>query len=181
MKRALFIGASALLCGLVLQAATLEQLSLEDMVRKSSAIVRARVAGSYAALNRDVIYTHYELQVLDRWKGPEAARLDVVLPGGVAGGRRQTFAGAPQLAPGQEYVLFLWTGPSGRTHVIGLSQGVFDVKRGDDGEIQAFRGANADLMLDRAGRPVRDVAMTLRLGDFRQRVTRIMGRPGAAR
>jgi hypothetical protein len=151
------------------------------MVRKSSAIVRARVAGSHAALSGNVIYTHYELQVLDRWKGPEAARLDVVVPGGVAGGRRQTFPGTPQLAQTQEYLLFLWTAPSGRTHVIGLSQGVFDIKRNEDGEVQAFRGASADLMLDRSGRPVRDVPMTMRLGDFRQRVTRIMGAQGAAR
>ncbi len=181
MKRALIIGASALLCGLVLQAATLEQLSLEDMVRKSSAIVRARVAGSHAALNGNVIYTHYELQVLDRWKGPDTARLDVVVPGGVAGGRRQTFPGTPQLAESQEYLLFLWNSPGGRTHIIGLSQGVFDLKRNENGEIHASRSASPELMLDRSGRPVRDVPMMLRLGDFRQRVTRIMGNGGVAR
>lgn len=181
MKRALIAGASALICGLVLQAATLEQLSLEDMVRKSSAIVRARVAGSHAALTGNVIYTHYELQVVDRWKGPDAARLDIVVPGGVAGGRRQTFPGTPQLTQSQEYVLFLWTGPSGRTQIIGLSQGVFDVKRDENGEIQVSRKASSDLMLDRAGRTVEDLPVAMRMGDLRQRVTRMIGNRGAAR
>ena len=99
------------------------------MAQVSTAIVRARVTGTYAAAQGTAeIYTHYQLQVAERWKGAEAATLDIVVPGGTANGLRQSFSGTPKLIIGREYVLFLWTGPSGRTHITGLSQGVFDLK-----------------------------------------------------
>jgi hypothetical protein len=165
-------GALVLLVGVLLQAATLQKLGLDDMTQKSTAIVRARVTGSYAAAQGSIIYTHYQLHVSDRWKGEGSASLDVVVPGGTAAGRRQSFSGAPKLATGAEYVLFLWTGPSGMTHIMGLSQGVFDLKSEDNGEPVASHAASGELMLDSAGRQVQDRPMVLRLGELRQRVSR---------
>ena len=56
--------------------------------------------------------------------------------GGVAGGIRQSVSGAPELKPGQEYVLFLWTSRSGLTQVIGLSQGLFQLsEEGSEGGV----------------------------------------------
>jgi hypothetical protein len=167
-----------LLLGMLLQAATLEKLALDDMTQQSTAIVRARVTGSYAAANGALIYTHYRVQVGERWKGAEAASLDVVVPGGRANGLRQTISGAPKLMEGREYVLFLWTGPSGLTHIMGLSQGVFDVKTEANGEVVASRAASGELMLDSAGRPMRDEALTLRLNDLHQRVSRASAEGG---
>jgi hypothetical protein len=172
MMRGIRIGASALLLGMLLPAATLEKLGLDEMTEKSTAIVRARVTGSYGAAHGAVIYTHYRVEVAEQWKGAETGSLDVVVPGGAANGLRQTFSGAPKLATGREYVLFLWTGSSGLTHVIGLSQGVFRVRTDESGEVTASRAASGELMLDAAGRPVRDEAITLRLSDLRQRVSR---------
>lgn len=173
MKYVVRIAVSALLLATVLPAATLEYLSLDDLAVKATAIVRARVTGSYAEPGRTIIYTHYRIQVLDRWKGPAASEMDIVLPGGSVNGLRQTFPGMPRLAEGQEYLLFLWQSPtSGLTHVLGLSQGVFTVKSGDNGEVTASRGVNADTILDSDGRAVRQSALTLRLSDFRQRVGR---------
>ncbi len=40
-------------------------------------------------------------------------------------GIRQIAVGSPELATGSEYVVFLWTGKSGLTQIIGLSQGLF--------------------------------------------------------
>lgn len=171
VKCAAKIAASALFFVLGLQAATLEYLSLDDMALKSTAIVRARITGSYASAGRSLIYTHYRIEVLDRWKGPGSSEMDIVLPGGSANGRRQTFPGTPTLTPGSEYLLFLWESPkSGLTHVVGLSQGVFTLTRGDNGEVTAYRGPNTETMLDSAGKHVRQPAMSLNLGDFHQRV-----------
>jgi len=175
VKRVFTIAASALLGLIALRAATLEYLSLDDMALKATAIVRARVAGSYGAAGRSIIYTHYKIQVLERWKGPAQPEMDIVFPGGSADGRRQTFPGTPQLANGGEYLLFLWESPkTGLTHVVGLSQGVFTLGKDEKGEIRAFRGANTETMLDSAGHAVRQPPVSMSLGDFHVRVARVL-------
>ncbi len=173
MLRALIFGVCSMVFGQLLTAATLEQLGLDDMTAKSTAIVRVHVTGSYTAASGAMIYTHYRLAVTERWKGPEAAALDVVVPGGTAGAERQSFSGAPKLEQGREYVLFLWTGSRGLTHIIGFSQGLFELAAGDDGEIQATRAASGELMLNTSGKPVHDQALRLSLKDLRQRVSRV--------
>ncbi|HVX66875.1 MAG TPA: hypothetical protein VHA11_09755 [Bryobacteraceae bacterium] len=180
MLRGLTFGAAVLLFAALLPAATLEQLGLDEMAERSTAIVRAHVASSYTAASGPMIYTHYRVSVSERWKGPDAAELDVVVPGGAVGRQRQSFSGVPRLSSGREYVLFLWTGRSGLTHIIGLSQGIFDVVRGADGALEVTRAASGELMLDAAGRPVREQALTLHLSDLRVRVNRAIGK-GATR
>src|SRR5258705_12946697 len=64
-----------------------------------------------------------------------AAQVEVQVPGGTFQGQQQNFAGTPQLTEGAEYVFFLWTGPSGATHLLGLSQGVLDVTTNSAGEL----------------------------------------------
>src|SRR5690242_2258583 len=117
--------APLLLSGM-LGATTLEQLSLDDMIRLSTSVVRAKVVSSRADAIAADAYTHYRLQVSETWKG--SAPAEVTVPGGVIRGQRQIVAGAPTLAVGEEYVLFLWTSRTGMTQVIGLSQGLFGVK-----------------------------------------------------
>jgi len=81
-------------------AATLEQLSFDEMTAQATDIVYALVLGSHVAVKGDSIYTHYSVQVQERWKGTVQPVMDVVLPGGIAGGLRQSFAGVPQLEIG---------------------------------------------------------------------------------
>src|SRR5579863_4984311 len=96
------------------RTATLQQLSLNDMVLQSTAIVRARVVSSSASFTGSTIYTHYKLQASETWKGTAPA--EVMVPGGVTGRYRQSFPGTPQLQSGTEYVLFLWTSKAGITY-----------------------------------------------------------------
>src|SRR5580693_4961934 len=96
-------------------ATTLRKLSIDDMIQQSTAIVRATVTGSSAALRGKDIYTYYQLQVTENMKAASPQSLAVAVPGGVAGGVRQIVPGAPVLATGQEYVIFLWTSKSGLT------------------------------------------------------------------
>jgi hypothetical protein len=148
---------------------TLEQLTLADMARQSTTIVRARVSGSRSAYNGSAIYTYFQLQVLETWKSaPQNATgiaTEVAVPGGAVDGVRQSVTGAPELKSGQEYVLFLWTSRSGLTQVIGLSQGRFSVV-GDTVQ----RPPAAEFMLDRSGRPVEDRAMSLSIQALRAQV-----------
>src|SRR5262249_46880278 len=88
------VAASILLSTPVL-ATTLEQLSLDDMIQKSTSVVRARITGNYAAAVGSDIYTYYRLEISETWKGPAAAQMDVAVPGGLFKGLRQTVAGAP--------------------------------------------------------------------------------------
>jgi len=157
-----------------LHAATLERLSLEELIQKSTEIVRGRMASSRTALRGPVIYTFVQVQVLDRWKGPAADRVEVAIPGGIYGRLQQSFSGAPGLEPGVDYVLFLWTGRNGITQLIGLSQGVFQVRRRADGVLLVERAASGELMLDgRTGLPVQDTPISMPLEELRKQVLRL--------
>jgi hypothetical protein len=151
-------------------AATLQQLSLDQMTQSATAIVRARVTGSSASFTGSTIYTHYKLQISETWKG--APGTEVMLPGGVAGGYRQAFPGVPALQTGAEYVLFLWkSSTTGITHLVGLSQGIFNVTQQAGGAIQVGRPAIGETMLDAAGHPARDHAVQMQLSDMKARVS----------
>jgi hypothetical protein len=149
-------------------AATLQQLSLDQMTQSATAIVRARVTSSSASVTGSTIYTHYRLQVTETWKGFPAA--EVMVPGGVAAGYRQTFPGVPTLQPGTEYVLFLWTSSTGITHLVGLTQGIFNVSALTDGTAEVSRPRIGENMLDSAGHSVKDQAVQMRLADMKTRV-----------
>jgi hypothetical protein len=150
-------------------AATLQQLTLDQMTQSATAIVRTRVTGSSASFTGSTIYTHYKLQTTETYKGFPAA--EVLLPGGVAKGMRQSFPGVPALQTGTEYVLFLWTSPStGITHLVGLTQGLFNVGQLSDGTVQVSRPGVGENMLDAAGRPVKDPALQMALADLKTRI-----------
>jgi hypothetical protein len=149
-----------------LQSATLQRLSMTDMIGQSVAIERAKVLSSYTAAQGPVVYTHYKLQVSEQFKG--RAISEVVVPGGTANNVRQFFAGAPQFQPGDEFVFFLWTSKSGLTQIIGLTQGLFSVAPGGDLDPSVTRPASTELMLDtNTGHPVKDQTLLMKLSDLR--------------
>jgi len=167
---------AALLGAARLQSATLEQLSLSDLVARSTAIVHGTVQGSYTAFSGPLIFTHYRVQVAERWKGAGGATIDVAVPGGVASGIRQTYSGAPQFQPGDECVMFLWTGKSGITQIMGFSQGVFVVAPDGSADPNATRNASHELMLDSSThQQVTDQPITMHLSALRALVTSALG------
>lgn len=151
-------------------AATLEQMSLDDIVRESTAIVRGRAGEAHSVRSGALIFTVTRFEVTEQWKGRQGGQIDIWLPGGQVGSLSQTFGGVPRLPAGQDFVAFLWTGPSGRTQIIGLSQGLFSIeKRGADAV--AIRKASADLMLQPDSfRPVQSAAIELPLDELRAQV-----------
>ncbi|MGH9659931.1 MAG: hypothetical protein ACRD96_15385 [Bryobacteraceae bacterium] len=171
----LALGATLSLCLGVLQATTLTQASLDDLIRKSTAIVRGKVVSTRSALRGSLVNTYVKVTVLERWKGPVEPSVEVVLPGGTVGGVNQDIAGVPDVDPGVEYVFFLWTGKSGAHHLLGLSQGVFDITLNGQGQRMVSRGRVDAVLIDAAGRVVRDEPVTLRLSEFSTRVRETLG------
>jgi hypothetical protein len=169
-------------CAAPVHSATLEQLSLDDMVGKSTAIVRGKVTGSYAAFSGRAIYTHYAVRVSERFKGAEQGSIDVAVPGGVANQLRQTFEGAPVLHAGEEYIFFLWTGQSGTTQVVGLTQGLFAIAAGGLRDPQLTRAASREVMLaPRTGRPVKDQTLVMPLSQLRRHIAASLAAGSAAK
>ncbi|HTM52156.1 MAG TPA: hypothetical protein VL285_25850 [Bryobacteraceae bacterium] len=153
------------------EATTLSRVSFEDLVQKSTGIVRGRIVGSYSDVRGSLIYTYYKVQVEDRWKGAAAAQVEVQIPGGTFGGQQQNYLGTPQLTEGAEYVFFLWTGPSGANHLLGLSQGILDVTRDGNGEVVLQGQATDALVMDSAGRNTAAEPLRMKLSDFGTRVS----------
>ncbi len=160
------------------EATTLQRLSLDDMIQQSTAIVRAQVAGVRTAQRGPNIYTYYRLHVLEAAKssrpGAEAqgSDVEVAILGGTLNGMHQMAIGSPELAQGSEYVVFLWTGKSGLTQIIGLSQGLFTASKDAAGQIRLNRGAADEPMLDQNGRTVPAEPMNLTWNDLRSRIHR---------
>jgi hypothetical protein len=97
--------------------------------------------------------------------------VDVVVPGGVVNNMRQTFPGTPQLNVGDDFVFFLWTGKSGLTQIIGLTQGLFALPKGGSSNPTATRAASREVMLDPVtARQVKDETLVISLNDLRSRV-----------
>jgi hypothetical protein len=162
-------------------AATLERLSLDDLTQKSTDIVRAKVVGSYADLRGTAIYTHWKIQVTDRWKGSGGSAIEVLVPGGVANGLHQDVPGAPKLSQGKEYLLFLWTSKSGATYITGWGLGVFSLTQNTANDWIASRAVLGETMLDHTTwLPVQDEGVQMRYADMATRVSATLAR-GAAR
>ncbi len=83
-------------------------------------------------------------------------------------------AGAPILRVGREYVLFLWTGRSGLTQLMGMSQGLFSVERTTAGDRQASRAAAGEQMLDAAGRAVQDEALSMPVTELTAKISKAL-------
>jgi hypothetical protein len=84
------------------------------------------------------------------------------------------------LTVGAEYVLFLWTGRSGLTQVIGLSQGLFSVipdpsNRALPANSTVVRAAATETMVDANGNVAADQAVRLLWGDLRSRIQQSIG------
>lgn len=166
---------AALLGLATVSAATLEKLSMDEMSRKSTTIVRARITSCAGEAQGSLILTRCKLQVSEYWKGT-LADPSFVLPGGQYQGMVQTFTGTPTMVEGQEYVLFLWTGKSGKAQVIGLSQGSFSLTPdAKGGEVRVRRSASTELMLDKNGIPVADTPMDLSISELKTRVKKALG------
>ena len=169
-------------CALPLECATLERLSLDDMINRSTIIVRGKVTTSWAAFTGSVIYTHYQIQVSEQFKGAGRNSVEVMTPGGTAKGLTSSYSGSPVLNQGDEFVFFLWTGKGGITWITGLTQGLFSLAGEGGTDRTATRSASRELMLDRqTSRQVKDSTLSMKLSDLRSRVAATLAAQGGVK
>jgi len=154
--------------GLVL-ATTLERMTVETMVEKSTSIVRGTVIDTTTVQSGRMIYTVYKVKIAEMVKGAKpGATVEVYVPGGVYGREKLSIAGSPVLSAGSEYVVFLWLSPRGVNQVIGLGQGVFDVKT-ESGTKMLSRGPVDATFVTSNGAPAEDHGMRLSLSSLRSK------------
>src|SRR4051794_41901673 len=81
-----------LACARIPASATiLQQLTLDEMIHKSTSIVRARISSSSEVVRGGEVFTIYKFETLESLKaGPTAP--EEAVPGGIAGGLRQVLA-----------------------------------------------------------------------------------------
>jgi len=162
-----------------LRGATLEHLSLDELIQKSTAIVRAKVVGTYADFRGREIFTHWKLEVQEQWKGQGS--VEVMSPGGTVSGYRQGVPGAPQLTVGKEYVLFLWTSKSGATYLTGWGQGAFELSKNEASKLVATRAVASETMVEHGTwRPIKDAGMQMQYSELSARISATLGK-GASR
>ncbi len=159
----------------VAHATTLQQLSVNDMILKSTSIVRGTVQLTGSSFRGANIYTQYTVQVIEQWKGATATQIAFSVPGGIANGLRQTIAGAPSLINGQEYVLYLWTSRTGLTQVIGLSQGLFVSANG-----MVSRPSIMEHFVNPNGAEAADAGMQMTLSAMRSLVASVLSQAATA-
>jgi hypothetical protein len=147
---------------------------MDDMTQKSTAIVYAKVMDSYGAQHGSMIYTHYRVQVIETWKGTRQPVTEIMLPGGVANGYRQTFAGVPTLEQGKSYLMFLWAGNVGAPQLMGLTQGLFDVAPDSTGALIASRPMTTEQLLDANGIAVQDQPVRMKLRALNRQIAAVM-------
>jgi hypothetical protein len=160
-------------------AATLEQMSLDDLIQKSTSIVRGHAVSIHTVQDGALIYTVHRFKVAERWKGATADEVEIALPGGSIGGVQQRFGGVPQMEPDREFVVFLWQGPSGRTQITGLSQGLFEVSRGS-GSALVRRKPNADVVIVPKGGVVESTIIEMPLADLAALIRQVLQSKGPA-
>jgi hypothetical protein len=118
--------------------ATVVPLSLEQMESLSSEVIVGTVEDTRASWDRDhrIIETRVRIRVERRLKGPGAAVVHVVVPGGVVGDVGMSVPGTPVFRAGERVLLL--AEPKGRRpgeiRPVGLFQGKLEVKRDERGE-----------------------------------------------
>jgi hypothetical protein len=113
-----------------LDASIVIPATLDELAGEADLIVHARVARvdtrqAPGTLRVERVVT---LAVVRALKGSPGEAFELVLPGGTFGRYRTVVPGVPEIAEGEEAVLFLRPSPTGATHLVGFSQGFLRVR-----------------------------------------------------
>lgn len=104
--------------------------TLDELAAEADLVVHARVAGveTRQAAGTLRVERVIALDVLRALKGTPTGELHLVLPGGTYGRYRTVVPGAPDVAEGDEAVLFLRVLATGVPQLVGFSQGLMRVR-----------------------------------------------------
>jgi len=131
------------------EATTVSAMSNRALAETADVIVVGRCTSVRSAWEGRTLVTLVTIDVTESLKGGQRNTVTVTLPGGIDARRRfpvsMTYAGAPQIAMGEDVFLFLGRGgtsPDGLT-VLGFSQGKFSIVRDETGEPAVSRNLSA--------------------------------------
>jgi hypothetical protein len=103
------------------------QLSLEDLVSNSDTIVEGQVVRTWTAMDSEnrFIWTHYEIGVGSRIKGPAQLTIEIAEPGGTLNGVTLLVPGSTRYKVGEQVGVFLYRTPIGYVRTTNYGQGKF--------------------------------------------------------
>ena len=105
----LIVSAALLTClPALIQATTVERLSLDDLAARSQTIVQGTVLGSrtYWSPDGKLILTNTTIQVTESLKGQAGRTVEVTTVGGQIGDRILHVGGMPAFVPGESTIVF---------------------------------------------------------------------------
>jgi hypothetical protein len=88
---------------------------------------------SYRDLQTGIIWTRYQIQASEWYKGAGGSILTVTEPGGIVNGIGQWMPGACQFIVGEDIILFLFKTELGKWRVRGQGQGYFRIQQDASG------------------------------------------------
>lgn len=111
-------------------------MNIGDLARSAEVVIHGRVIRHWAGWDAShrYIWTHYVVQVQDRFKGNTAGETIASEPGGVVNDIGMKIEGVPEYQDGDEVVAFLHRTPIGYWRSYGLAQGRFKVVQDAAGE-----------------------------------------------
>ncbi len=170
---------SFLAFAVVAQAASVEKLTLGQMVKMSPRIVVGTVTDVSSAWNENhtQVFTTVTVDVSESLKGSASGAITFQQVGGVVGDIRVSVPGFPVFRKGSELLLFLNNDPSGHIPTVGLGQGKFDVFVDDrTGEKMVANDVLGLEMLD-AGKLTEASTMRMSLSSMKESIKEALESP----
>jgi len=177
------LGLALLLAGSAF-ASSVVPLSLGDLVKQSDLVVEARMligaADWSGAPGASMVFTYWEVQVLDPVKGTAPARFLVRVPGGRVEDRTLTVPGAPGFRSNQEVILFLKRTDQVRRgnpvyEVLGWQQGALPVS------LDPATGERVIQQAPLAAAPGPKKPVALKVKDFKKQIKTLLEPPAGAK
>lgn len=166
-----WIGLAALLGAGLIQATTLERMSLEQLTAVAERVVRVRCVAVESRFEDGEIWTRAHFLVQETLKGVSTERVTVRLLGGRVGHLTSIVDGVPRFTPGEELFLFLEPGGEGVFAVTSWAQGTFRIRRGAGGQEFVVQDTSGVVLQDPATGKTRPGGVrNLPVEEFRERV-----------
>ena len=115
-------------------------VDVAELTRRADLVVHGLVTGRSTTWVGRVIYTLYDVSVLETLKGAPRTSVSVAVVGGARGNVRLTVPGAPDLQNGEQLVVFARTLQGATFTPVGTFDGVISVLPGNGGATVAPRG-----------------------------------------
>jgi len=145
-------------------ATLVPEMTFREIAADAESIVHGVVTARHSGWDaeRAAIWTHYEIDVIETFKGKPGRTLTVSEPGGEADGQRMDVVGAPRYEIGDEVTVFAAPTPIGYRRTCGWGQGKFVVIDAPTPSGRAVQASlpGVELVVEKGARPRQGVLAT---------------------